>query len=102
MKMAECIRVPLLLLVCSSLFLTLVRPDPGPPPDGPHSPARAPGTAEQPPAPARRRPGGWRLSEEAACREDVGRLCPRQSRANSLALLECLQDRGEVRGRRDL
>ncbi|XP_031471155.1 Golgi apparatus protein 1 [Phasianus colchicus] len=36
--------------------------------------------------------GGWKLSEEAVCREDVVRLCSKHSWANNLAVLECLQD----------
>lgn len=44
---------------------------------------------------------GWKLSEEAVCREDVVRLCSKHSWANNLAVLECLQDVREVRaGRR--
>ncbi|NWY37721.1 GSLG1 protein, partial [Sylvia atricapilla] len=35
---------------------------------------------------------GWKLSEEAVCREDVVRLCSKHSWANNLAVLECLQD----------
>lgn len=42
---------------------------------------------------------GWKLSEEAVCREDVVRLCSKHSWANNLAVLECLQDVREVRGR---
>ncbi|TRY85806.1 hypothetical protein DNTS_011855 [Danionella cerebrum] len=37
--------------------------------------------------------GGWKLAEEAACREDVSRVCPKHSWNNNLAVLECLQDR---------
>ncbi|XP_048015569.1 Golgi apparatus protein 1 isoform X1 [Megalobrama amblycephala] len=40
-----------------------------------------------------RRSGGWKLAEEAACREDVSRICPKHSWNNNLAVLECLQDR---------
>lgn len=40
---------------------------------------------------------GWKLSEEAVCREDVVRLCSKHSWANNLAVLECLQDVREVR-----
>ncbi|KAH0619456.1 hypothetical protein JD844_000099 [Phrynosoma platyrhinos] len=36
--------------------------------------------------------GGWKLSEEAVCREDVARVCPKHTWANNLAVLECLQD----------
>lgn len=45
--------------------------------------------------------GGWKLSEEAVCREDVVRLCSKHSWANNLAVLECLQDVREVRARPD-
>uniref|UniRef100_A0A671RUE9 Golgi apparatus protein 1 n=1 Tax=Sinocyclocheilus anshuiensis TaxID=1608454 RepID=A0A671RUE9_9TELE len=44
-----------------------------------------------------RRGGGWKLAEEAACREDVSRICPKHSWNNNLAVLECLQDRKDVR-----
>uniref|UniRef100_A0A672JV33 Golgi apparatus protein 1 n=1 Tax=Sinocyclocheilus grahami TaxID=75366 RepID=A0A672JV33_SINGR len=40
-----------------------------------------------------RRSGGWKLAEEAACREDVSRICPKHAWNNNLAVLECLQDR---------
>lgn len=53
------------------------------------------------PAPRSARGGGsgsgWKLSEEAVCREDVVRLCSKHSWANNLAVLECLQDVREVR-----
>uniref|UniRef100_A0AAY4DCF9 Golgi apparatus protein 1 n=1 Tax=Denticeps clupeoides TaxID=299321 RepID=A0AAY4DCF9_9TELE len=42
-----------------------------------------------------RRSGGWKLAEEAACREDLTRLCPKHTWNNNLAVLECLQDRKE-------
>ncbi|XP_060779242.1 Golgi apparatus protein 1b isoform X3 [Neoarius graeffei] len=42
-----------------------------------------------------RRAGGWKLAEEAACRDDANRLCPKHSWSNNLAVLECLQDRKE-------
>lgn len=44
-----------------------------------------------------RRAGGWRLAEEEACRDDVTRLCPKHTWSNNLAVLECLQDKKEVR-----
>lgn len=44
-----------------------------------------------------RRAGGWRLAEEEACRGDVSRMCPKHTWSNNLAVLECLQDRKEVR-----
>ncbi|XP_060924891.1 Golgi apparatus protein 1-like isoform X1 [Limanda limanda] len=50
----------------------------------------APAAASQP-----RRAGGWKLSEEEACREDLGRLCPQHTWTSNLAVLECLQDRRE-------
>ncbi|XP_065147379.1 Golgi apparatus protein 1 isoform X1 [Paramisgurnus dabryanus] len=40
-----------------------------------------------------RRGSGWKLAEDAACREDVSRICPKHSWNNNLAVLECLQDR---------
>uniref|UniRef100_A0A3Q2QJ59 Golgi apparatus protein 1 n=1 Tax=Fundulus heteroclitus TaxID=8078 RepID=A0A3Q2QJ59_FUNHE len=42
-----------------------------------------------------RRASGWKLAEEEACREDLTRLCPKQTWTNNLAVLECLQDRRE-------
>uniref|UniRef100_A0A671NUJ3 Golgi apparatus protein 1 n=1 Tax=Sinocyclocheilus anshuiensis TaxID=1608454 RepID=A0A671NUJ3_9TELE len=47
-------------------------------------------------ASAARRSGGWKLAEEAACREDVSRICPKHSWNNNLAVLECLQDRKDT------
>ena len=44
-----------------------------------------------------RRTSGWKLAEEEACREDLSRLCPKHTWTNNLAVLECLQDRKEVR-----
>lgn len=46
---------------------------------------------------SRRSSAGWKLAEEEACREDVTRLCAKHSWNNNLAVLECLQDRKEVR-----
>ncbi|XP_056455527.1 Golgi apparatus protein 1-like [Gadus chalcogrammus] len=43
----------------------------------------------------RRRSAPWKLAEEAACRDDLSRLCPKHSWNNNLAVLECLQDRKE-------
>ncbi|XP_048885953.1 Golgi apparatus protein 1b isoform X2 [Brienomyrus brachyistius] len=40
-----------------------------------------------------RRAAGWKLAEEEACREDMARLCSRNTWNNNLAVLECLQDR---------
>lgn len=47
----------------------------------------------------RKRNTGWKLAEEAVCRDDLTRLCPKHSWSNNLAVLECLQDRKEVNGR---
>uniref|UniRef100_A0A672FTH1 Golgi apparatus protein 1 n=1 Tax=Salarias fasciatus TaxID=181472 RepID=A0A672FTH1_SALFA len=44
----------------------------------------------------RRRSAGWKLAEEAVCRDDLTRLCPKHSWNNNLAVLECLQDRKEL------
>uniref|UniRef100_A0A3P8NG26 Golgi apparatus protein 1 n=1 Tax=Astatotilapia calliptera TaxID=8154 RepID=A0A3P8NG26_ASTCA len=44
---------------------------------------------------SRRRSTGWKLAEEAVCRDDLTRLCPKHSWNNNLAVLECLQDRKE-------
>ncbi|MEQ2160688.1 glycogenin glucosyltransferase glg1 [Goodea atripinnis] len=44
-----------------------------------------------------RRVSGWKLAEEEACREDLTRLCPKQTWTNNLAVLECLQDRREIK-----
>uniref|UniRef100_A0A3B5M3A0 Golgi apparatus protein 1 n=1 Tax=Xiphophorus couchianus TaxID=32473 RepID=A0A3B5M3A0_9TELE len=55
-----------------------------------NAPVAAAAGASQP-----RRASGWKLAEEAACREDLTRLCPKQTWSNNLAVLECLQDRRE-------
>lgn len=112
--MADCIRVPpLLLLICILSFVHLIRGENGvvaklaAEPDKPQNPAGGPGRAAGKAAVAeknlgvaaslpRRRFTGWKLAEEAACRDDVTRLCPRHSWTNSLSVLECLQDRKEV------
>lgn len=47
-----------------------------------------------------RRATGWKLAEEQSCRDDLTRLCPKHTWSNNLAVLECLQDRKEVK--RDL
>ena len=44
-----------------------------------------------------RRTAGWKLAEEEACREDLTRLCPKNTWTNNLAVLECFQERKEVR-----
>ncbi|XP_067105723.1 Golgi apparatus protein 1b isoform X1 [Osmerus mordax] len=42
-----------------------------------------------------RRTAGWKLAEEEACREDLTRLCPKNTWTNNLAVLECFQERKE-------
>uniref|UniRef100_A0A672FR76 Golgi apparatus protein 1 n=1 Tax=Salarias fasciatus TaxID=181472 RepID=A0A672FR76_SALFA len=114
MKMADCIRVPLLLLlVC---VLSSVRPTRAENNNAPklpvnaneqQNPAGGPGPAAGLAAAAdrnqgagasllRRRSAGWKLAEEAVCRDDLTRLCPKHSWNNNLAVLECLQDRKEL------
>lgn len=114
-KMADCIRVPLLLLlICILSFMHLVRGENGvvaqlaSEHDQPQNPAGGAGRAAGKAAaaaeknlglaasPPRRRFTGWKLAEEAVCRDDISRLCPRHSWANNLLVLECLQDRKEV------
>ncbi|KAJ3580699.1 hypothetical protein NHX12_034254 [Muraenolepis orangiensis] len=111
--MAECIRVPFLLLVALNVCLVrgdskafgedLMNPQAGGGGGGPEAPApgRAGAPADKSPAagasaPRRRSAAPWKLSEEAACRDDLTRLCPKHSWTNNLAGLECLQDRKEV------
>ncbi|XP_042196349.1 Golgi apparatus protein 1-like [Callorhinchus milii] len=55
---------------------------------GPH--AQAPIHAQPP------RKNVWRISEDALCREDVARLCPKHTWQNNFVVLECLQDVREV------
>lgn len=116
-KMADCIRVPLLLLLmCIFSFLHPIRGEnnvvakPGVnadnlqnPPGGPGPAAVIPGAAERNlgagASSLRRRSAGWKLAEEAVCREDLTRLCPKHSWNNNLAVLECLQDKKEVNKR---
>uniref|UniRef100_A0A4W3HCX1 Golgi apparatus protein 1 n=1 Tax=Callorhinchus milii TaxID=7868 RepID=A0A4W3HCX1_CALMI len=57
---------------------------------GPH--AQAPIHAQPP------RKNVWRISEDALCREDVARLCPKHTWQNNFVVLECLQDVREVSG----
>lgn len=115
--MADCIRVPLLLLlICILAFVHLIRGENGiaaklaAEADKPQNPAGGAGRAAGKAAVAekslgvaasvpRRRFTGWKLAEEAACRDDVSRLCPRHSWNNDLSVLECLQDRKEVNWR---
>uniref|UniRef100_A0A8C4H9J8 Golgi apparatus protein 1 n=1 Tax=Dicentrarchus labrax TaxID=13489 RepID=A0A8C4H9J8_DICLA len=89
--MADCIRVPLLLLLMCILSSN--------PAGGPGPVAVNPGAAERNPGAGaslpRRRSAGWKLAEEAVCREDLTRLCPKHSWNNNLAVLECLQDKKE-------
>lgn len=113
-KMADCIRVPLLLLFISILsFLHHTRGEnigiakvggnaenlqnpaggPGPAAVNPGAADRSLGAGASPP---RKRSTGWKLAEEGVCRDDLTRLCPRQSWNNNLAVLECLQDKKEV------
>uniref|UniRef100_A0A3Q1I7W5 Golgi apparatus protein 1 n=1 Tax=Anabas testudineus TaxID=64144 RepID=A0A3Q1I7W5_ANATE len=86
--MAECIRVPLLLLLmCILLSVRLV-----PGVINPVAPEKNQGAGASMP---RRRSAGWKLAEEAVCRDDLTRLCPKHSWNNNLAVLECLQDKKE-------
>lgn len=112
--MADCIRVPLLLLLMYILSpLVPTRADNNAVPrfaDNADNPQNLPGglapAAVNPGAAEknlgaraslpRRRSAGWKLAEEAVCREDLSRLCPKHSWNNNLAVLECLQDRKEV------
>lgn len=110
--MADCIRVSLLLL-CILSFVHLIRGENGivanlaAELDKPQNPAGGAGRAAGKAAvaeknvgvaafQARRRFTGWKLAEEAVCRDDVSRLCPRHFWTNNLSVLECLQDRKEV------
>ncbi|XP_077451886.1 Golgi apparatus protein 1 [Stigmatopora argus] len=109
--MADCIRVPqLLLFLCVSPLFRPGRTDgnvPAKPWQVPANvqnlagggilPASNVGAGERNPAAGaasapRKRPG-WKLSEEAVCRDDTKRLCPRDTWNNNLAVLECLQDK---------
>lgn len=110
-KMADCIRVPLLLLLMC--ILSFVHPNRGEinklnangdniqnPPGGPGPAPVIPGALERSlgggASLPRRRSTGWKLSEEAVCRDDLTRLCPKNSWNNNLSVLECLQDKKEV------
>uniref|UniRef100_A0A667YC86 Golgi apparatus protein 1 n=1 Tax=Myripristis murdjan TaxID=586833 RepID=A0A667YC86_9TELE len=115
--MADCIRVPLLLLLmCILSYVHPIRGDnaynnviikPGGNAEnlqnqagGPGAAAGNPGPADRSPvagaSPPRRRSAGWKLAEEAVCRDDLTRLCPKHSWNNNLAVLECLQDKKEL------
>uniref|UniRef100_A0AAX7V0Z9 Golgi apparatus protein 1 n=1 Tax=Astatotilapia calliptera TaxID=8154 RepID=A0AAX7V0Z9_ASTCA len=112
-KMADCIRVPLLLLLmCIFLFVHPIQAQnkaiskliagvdkmqnpvggPGPAVGNPGVDERNQGAGA---SLSRRRSTGWKLAEEAVCRDDLTRLCPKHSWNNNLAVLECLQDRKE-------
>lgn len=112
MKMADCIRVPLLLLLMC-IFVHPIRGEtnivaklaakadnPQNPAGGPEPAAANPGGADKNLGAGasllRKRSTGWKLSEEAVCREDLTRLCPKHSWNNNLSVLECLQDKKEV------
>lgn len=113
-KMADCIRVPLLLLLmCALSFVHPIRGENSivaklaAKADNPQNPAGGPGPAAANPGAAeknlgagasllRKRSTGWKLAEEAVCREDLTRLCPKHSWNNNLSVLECLQDKKEV------
>ncbi|KAG7282478.1 hypothetical protein CRUP_000474 [Coryphaenoides rupestris] len=73
-----------------------VAADPPNPPGAKGSPRDAPVAAASQP---RRTTGGWKLAEEQACREDLSRLCPKHTWNNNLAVLECLQDRKEIKNK---
>lgn len=112
--MADCIRVPLPLLLMGILSLAhLIRgqndivakvaAELDNPQNAIGGPGRAPGNAAVAEknvgvaaSPPRRRFTGWKLAEEAVCREDVIRLCSKHTLSNNLSVLECLQDRKEV------
>lgn len=116
-KMADCIRVPLLLLVmCIFLFVHPIQAQNKAiskliagvdkmqnPVGGQGAAAGNPGVDERNQGAgaslSRRRSTGWKLAEEAVCRDDLTRLCPKHSWNNNLAVLECLQDRKEVYSR---
>lgn len=106
-KMAACGRVLRLLLVlfisgsiCSARGAKPVAVDTDNAADNSErarNPAAEARAADGPPAGRRSGGSGWRLAEEEACREDVSRICPKHSWNNNLAVLECLQDRKDVR-----
>lgn len=113
-KMADCVRVPLLmLLVCILSFVCPIQGEnnivskladnPQKPAGGPGPAAANPGAAEKNLGVAaslpRKRSTGWKLADEAACRDDLTRLCPKHSWNNNLSVLECLQDKNEVKWR---
>ena len=116
-KMAACRRVPPLLLLMSILLYVhtvggetvqsngIVKPAVSAD-NTPKQVAVAPVAANAEPvdktsvvaaSPLRKRTTGWKLAEEPVCREDLTRLCPKNSWTNNLAVLECLQERKEVR-----
>ncbi|MEQ2179701.1 hypothetical protein GOODEAATRI_027841 [Goodea atripinnis] len=114
--MADCIRVPgILLVMCLFSFAHQLRGDNADlerlalNPESIQNPGAGPGAGVNPGAVdknqgagasiTRRRSTGWKLSDEAVCREDLTRRCPKHSWNNNLAVLECLQDKKEVNER---
>ncbi|KAK5901620.1 hypothetical protein CesoFtcFv8_006966 [Champsocephalus esox] len=108
--MADCIRVPLLLLLlciisslhpiqCQNSPVLVKVPElnaplpPGTPVERLPVPEKIPGGGAS--LPRKRSSTGWKLSEEEVCQEDLARLCPKHSWNNNLAVLECLQDKKE-------
>uniref|UniRef100_A0A8C5HQP1 Golgi apparatus protein 1 n=1 Tax=Gouania willdenowi TaxID=441366 RepID=A0A8C5HQP1_GOUWI len=109
--MADCIRVPVLLLLLG-IFLCPILTENVPlakqaanvdnlqnPPGGAGPPAGKPAAVDRNPGAGaslpRRRSTVWKLAEESVCRDDLTRLCPRHTWNNNLAVLECLQDKKE-------
>ncbi|KAG9460675.1 hypothetical protein GDO78_020245, partial [Eleutherodactylus coqui] len=89
--MAACGRVRLWCgLAVSAALALLVCPAVGAEGAAPEAADKA--VAAQPAASQPRRLPGIRLIEEEACREDISRICPKNSWNNNLAVLECLQD----------
>ncbi|MEQ2261867.1 hypothetical protein XENORESO_017064, partial [Xenotaenia resolanae] len=110
--MADCIRVPgILLVMCLFSFAHQLRGDNASldrlalNPESLQNPGAGPGAGVNPGTAdknqgagasiTRRRSTGWKLSDEAVCREDLTRRCPKHSWNNNLAVLECLQDKKE-------
>nr|XP_061812605.1 Golgi apparatus protein 1-like [Nerophis lumbriciformis] len=109
--MADCIRVlQLLLFLCVSPIFRPCRADGNVQakpwqvpanvqnlPGGGLLPVSNVGAADRNPgaggASAPRKRPVWKLSEEAVCKDDMRRLCPRDTWNNNLAVLECLQDK---------
>ncbi|XP_068595110.1 Golgi apparatus protein 1 [Brachionichthys hirsutus] len=111
--MADCIRVPLLLLLtCILSSLRTIQAENNnigkiaPEADNPQNPAAglrqvvvnlAAAEKNQGAAASlsRKRATDWKLSEEPACRDDLTRLCPKHYWNNNLEVLGCLQDKKE-------